>query len=341
MSDSNTLTRRDFILKALLFTGGGLAAGGGAAYAKGRWDASQAVAQAQSADLQAQASNLEEQAALLQQSLSASQASVAEFQAQLGTALTKNAELQNALTEKKTEVDTVNLSLAEAQTKIANLQELVGMFDRLEAGDFDALLLNGLAAAATGFAGLLGLSGLVGDGIRIGRALFDSFEQKFPDYRAGIDWLKAQIDSLNARINAVETAIGQAISSLDPLTSRMRQLVAYILDHLPFGIGQSVTNALTAIDDLYGFLPDTITGSQQKIVDKLSEPFGTNEKSLSRALLQPVREKTFTASEKLVVHSKALSETYLHQLQDPTLTAIDARTEVWKEIKTFREANQL
>ena len=341
MSDSNNLTRRDFILKALLFTGGGLAAGGGAAYAKSRWDTAQANAEAQSAALQAQASNSEEQAALLQQSLSASQANVAEFQAQLGTALTKNAELQNALTEKQTEVDTLNVSLSESQTKIANLEQLVALFDKLESGDFDSLLLNGLAAAATGFAGLLGLSGLVGDGIRLGRALFDSFELKFPDYRAGIDWLKAQIDSLNARIAAVETAIGQAISSLDPLTSRMRQLVAYILDHLPFGIGQSVTNALTAIDDLYGSLPDTITGSQQKIVDKLAEPFGTNEKSLSRALLQPVREKAFTASEKLVVHSKTLSNTYMHQLQDPTLLAIHARTEVWNEIKTFREAKQI
>ncbi len=38
---------------------------------------------------------------------------------------------------------------------------------------------------------------------------------------------------------------------------------------------ESVKNALTAIDDLYGSLPDTITGSQQKIVDKLAEPFGT------------------------------------------------------------------
>lgn len=340
MSDSNNYTRRDFILKALLFIGGGLAAGGGAAYAKRWWDTAQANAEAQSAVLQAQVSNSEEQAALLQQSFAAAQANAAEFQAQLGTALTKNAELQNALTEKQTEVDMVNTSLAEAQTKITNLQELVGMFERLEAGDFDSLLLNGLAAA-TGFAALLGLSGLVGDGIRIGRALFDSFELKFPDYRAGIDWLKAQIDSLNARIAAVETAIGQAISSLDPLTSRMRQLVSYILDHLPFGIGQSVKNALTAIDDLYGSLPDMITGSQQKIVGKLAEPFGTNEKSLSRALLQPVREKAFTASEKLVVQSKTLSNTYLRQLQDPALLAINARTEVWKEIKAFREAKQV
>ncbi len=58
-------------------------------------------------------------------------------------------------------------------------------------------------------------------------------------------------------------------------------------------------------------------------------------------MLQPVREKAFAASEKLVVQSKTLSNTYVHQLQDPALLAINARTEVWKEIKTFREANQL
>lgn len=98
---------------------------------------------------------------------------------------------------------------------------------RLEAGDFDSLLLNGLAAA-TGFAALLGLSGLVGDGIRIGRAL-----------------------------------------------------------------------------------------------------------------LQPVREKAFPVSEGLVVQSKTLSNMYLHHVQDPALLAINARAEVWKGIKAFREAKQV
>lgn len=50
------------------------------------------------------------------------------------------------------------------------------------------------------------------------------------------------------------------MKSLDPLTSRMTQLVDYILANLPFGIGQSIKITLKAINDLYQSLPPLATG---------------------------------------------------------------------------------
>ena len=339
MSDSN-VTRRDFIQRAAIFTGAGLAVGGAAAIGKELWDSTQSAAK-EAETLQVQIADSANQIALLQQSLAAAEAELAKLRPDYAQALSKNAELQNVLTGKQQETGTLRAELDIAQKRVSALSQLVALYETLEGSDFDKLLDDGLAAAVAAFAGTLGLVPLVSDGMRLARALFESFENQFPIFRGGINWLKQHLDDITASINSVEEAIAKALATLDPVTSRINQLVGYILKYLPANVGVGVKGALDAISLLYQLLPNVVTGAHDQVISMLSEPFGENDKSLSRTLINPIREKSLAPTEKLAVQMKSLNETYMRSLHGPAKQALDQRAAVLKEIADFRAANSV
>ena len=343
MNDSIPFNRRAFLQQAIIFTGAGLALGGVAAYAKDQLDAGEAVSAASAAttdSLNLQLADAANQIAILKEAMAASESALAELRPQLSATLNQNAELQNTLAQQQADADSLKAQLAEAQAVITSHKQLIDLFDKLDGIGLDDLLQGGLNSATAAFAGLLGLAPLVFDGLASARALFDSFEKQFPSFRANLDWLKSNLDALTGGVAAVEAAISQSLSSLDPALTRMTQLVIYILDHLPFGIGQSVKNALNANDSLYASLPVFITGTTANIVTTFNEPFGASERGLSKTLLQPVREKAFAPSEKLGSQVKTANDAYLKDLHIPASVALSLRAQLKKEIADFREANK-
>ena len=344
MSDSLNSDRRNFLLQAILLTGGGLIVGGAGAMATNRFTATvfgTPTAITPSLPTSTFSPQTQNQIVQLQSLLKTSQDSLAQSQAQLQQALSKNAELQNSLTEKKNEAEKLKSQLTEAQTHLEKYKKLMALFEKLDSVKFDKLVMDGLAAASAGFITVLAATPLVAAGLEIARALFDNFEKQLALFRASVDWLKSQIDSLNSNIGVVEAAIGQAVKSLDPLTSRMSQLVDYILANLPFGIGQSIKITLKAINDLYQSLPPLATGATGQVLNILIDPFSTGEKSLTHTLLKPVREKMFDPSEKMAAQFKTLYDIYLRDLHLPTRQAIEDRAKVLNDISEFRKANSL
>ena len=203
MSDSPNSDRRNFLLQAILFTGGGLIVGGAGAMATSRFTvapptAASPLLPASTASLQTQT-----QIAQLQSLLKSSQDSLAQSQTQLQQALTKNAELQNSLTEKKTEADKLRAQLTEAQTQLEKYKKLMALFEKLDSVKFDKLVMDGLTAASAGFLTVLAATPLVAAGLEIARALFDNFEKQLALFRASVEWLRSQIDSLNGSIGVV------------------------------------------------------------------------------------------------------------------------------------------
>jgi len=345
-STQSETTRRDFLQKALLFTGGGLALGGAAAYAKGQLDAATTVAAppevAASVDaISAQLAESNNQVAMLQQALTASEAALAQLRPQLNAALSQNVELQSTLTRQQADADSLRTQLADAQATLDKHKNLLALFDQLESLDFDTVLTSGLASASIGMAGLLSLSPLVAEGVKLARALFDNFEKQFPTLRASVDWLKSGLDSMNAGILTVEAAIAQAVTSLDPIASRMTQLVGYILDNLPFGIGKSVKAALDANDSLYGTLPSFVAGARTQIIAQFADPYSDTDKGLGKSMLKPIREKAFDPSDRLGAQVKTVADSFLDDLHIPATAALDKRAAIKKEIATFREANKI
>ncbi|MBI3362760.1 MAG: hypothetical protein HY023_16795 [Chloroflexi bacterium] len=150
-----------------------------------------------------------------------------------------------------------------------------------------------------------------------------------------------KLDDLGKSITAVEAAAGQAVRTLDPVASRFSQLIDYILDHLPFGLGRSIEEALTALDDLYRSLPALIAEANAQVVNVMGAPFAQDANGLGQRLLRPIRERAFDPAEQLGAQLQTLYDSFVNNLHDPVVGLLDQRAAIRKEIGAFREANQI
>jgi hypothetical protein len=339
MSDS-TVSRRDFVQKAVLFTGAGLAVGGAAAIGKSVWDSNQSSA-TELESLQSQVADSSVQIAQLQQALSLAETELNKLRPDYAALLSVNAQLQNTLTSQQQEVDTAKADLIAAQLKLEKLSKLVAMYEQLDNNSFDTLVQSGLNSAAAGFAGALGLLPLVTEGLKAAAGLLDGFEFQIPNYRSGLSWLQKRMDDMTSSISSVEKAIVQALKTLDPVTSTMTQLMNYILTWLPTNIGAGVKAALDAIDFLYASLPPVITGAHDQVIEMLTAPFADDEQGLKRTMVKPIREKALAPSEKLTQQVQSLNDTYTQSLHVPVQVALDQRSTLLKQIADFKAANQM
>lgn len=337
MSDSN-VSRRDFISKAVLFTGAGLAVGSVAAVGKNLLDQNDNGAQLESLNQQVADSTL--QISQLQGALTASDAELNDLRPKYAASLSKQAELLNIITLTQQDADTAKTSLAEAQAKIDKLNELVAMYEKLEDNySLDTLIKDGFTAASASFAGAIGMLPLVSQGIELARGLLDGLDFQIPNYRAGVSWLQKRIDDMNSSIETVEKAIAEALKTLTPVADAMSQLVGYILKYLPANIGAGVKGALDAVNFLYQSLPPVVTGTHDQVIAMLSEPFADNEKGLSQSLAKPIRERSLSQAEKLTVQVTNANDAYTNKLEIPVLVALETRAAVQKEIADFRATN--
>ncbi len=339
MSDS-TVSRRQFVQKAVILTGAGLAVGGAAALGKTVWDANQGPSP-EVQTLQSQVNDSAAQIQALQQSLAAAEAELNKIRPEYAAVLAINGQLQNSLTSQQQETDSAKTALGEAQAKVDKLNQLVSMYDKVNNDGFDSLVKDGLTTAAAGFAGALGLLPLVTDGLKIVGGLLDGFELQIPNYRAGVSWLQKRMDDMTASIASVEKSIVDALKTLDPVTSTMTQLMNYILKWLPGNIGVGVKAALDAINFLYTSLPPVITGAHDQVIEMLSAPFADDDQGLKQTLVKPIREKSLTPTGKFTEQFQSANDTFTKNLHVPALVAIDQRASQLKEIADFRTANQI
>jgi len=339
MSDSN-LSRRQFVQKAAILTGAGLAVGGAAAFGKTVWDANQGPSP-ELQTLQSQVTDSSSQIQQLQQALAAAEVELNKLRPDYAAVLAVNAQLQNSLSSQQQEMVSTKSALSDAQAKADKLAQLVAMYDQVDNNGFDTLVKDGMNTAAAGLAGALGFLPLVVDGLQVAGGLLDGFEQQIPNYRSGLSWLQKRMDDMNASIATVEKAIVQALKTLDPVTSTMTQLMNYILTWLPGNIGAGVKIALDAINGLYASLPPVIVGAHDQVIQMLTTPFADDEKGLKVTLVQPIREKSFVPTGKLTAQVQSANDTYQSSLQVPVLVEIDKRVKQRQAIADFRAANSL
>ncbi len=350
------LSRRNFLRDVLIYTGAGLALGGGAAVAADQWrsgtpGASAPLDEAAGVVVQGLQGQVDESAAqvtMLQQSLAVAESALQDARLELSTALTENANLKNDLTashstllQTQQTADGLRGQLGEAQAKLEQYRGLIALFDSLDAIPLDSAIVSGLASAAVSFGSVLGLAPLVAQGLAAARSLFTDLENQFPALRAGLDWLKERLDGLENGVATVEAAAENAVDRLDPAANRLAQLIDYILGHLPFGIGRSIKGALEAVNDVYHSLPDLILGTRGQVVNVLGEKLGEGKAGLSKTVLQPVRETAFAPAEQLVAQVETLHQTYVRDLHDPLVGALDRRNAVRQDIAAYRAANGL
>jgi hypothetical protein len=346
--DSPSSSRRRFLMRAAGMTAAGLALGGGAAWAKQRSDDADA-AEAVVRGLQAQLAAATNTNATLDVSATNLQQQLANLQNQIAALTGQNAQLSSALSAAQKESADLKTQLASAQAQVSTATDrlgkfktLMGLYDQLEGIGLDALARDGLTAVAAGLTTALGLTSLLKDGVQLAHTLLDNFEKLLPDFHDAMTWLGSQIVKFKLGLYAVETAARQTLNgALGGLTVVFGGFTGYVLDHLPFNIGNNVRATLTATQDLLVNVDETANDMSQQVLDRISKYVGDGPQNWKRTLATPLRNQTLTPAANLLSALSDANTTFTTALRDPVTAAIDQRTQIRAQIAALRAANQL
>jgi len=339
---------RRFLLKALGLSAAGLVVGGGAAWAGSKLGDATTLG-ANMTDLQSQLTTLTGAHSTLQASAQALQVQVADLQSQLGFAASQNAQLATDLSgaqAKSTDLEAQFLSaqsqLNTANTQVARSKELISLFDQLEGIGLDSAAQSGLAVVAGGLASAVGHVPTLRQGVAMARSLLDDFELTLPTFQTTLNWLGEQIVNLKVTLSAIELSAQHTLNAtIAGAAAAFGSLVSFVLDHLPFNIGQNVKTTLTNTQSLLSSLPAVIAGAEDKFLVGLGQRVGEGQKGWRQSLVKPVREQTLVPADQLLAAVEQANTQFAASLNDPVQTAIARRGALRESIAAFRAANQL
>ena len=341
-------TRRKFLLQALGLGTAGLVVGGGAAWTKSQLEAgAEAAAKAQA--LQTQLTDVANAKAALGLSVSSLQAQLASLQAQFDAVLTQNSELATSLSASQQEATALQTQLGNKQaeldvtnTQLGQAKQLINLYDLLDGVNLDSAVTRGMAAVAGGLAGSLTLGVTLQDGLaRAGAALAD-FEAALPGLQAVMAWVGEQVVKIKAGLFAIELAAQRVVTGLvTGLEAVFGGLVKFILDHLPFGIGENVSRALAATHALLVSLPAVADGLNDNVLGKISPRVTEGAQHWKHTLVEPVREQALAPTGELLNRLTETNTTFANSLHAPVQTALDQRAALRQQIAAFRAAHNL
>lgn len=241
-------------------------------------------------------------------------------------------------------VDTqADMAKATADDEIARLQGLVELYEKLERVGLDAIIQTGMAAVGLLFGGLeLGAKGLK-SGLELVEKGLSSIEKAFPTVRTGIEWVEKGVSALADGIDALQTTLGRAVDKASPITEALGDFVTFVLDKLPFGIGDNVQSVLDSLSDLVSGIPELVEGINAHLLEPLRQDwFSTEEgKGLDDALLKPLAERVFDPLEAHLGDLAGLIDAWQQKLVAPSQQALEERAAIREQIAQYKKEHGL
>ena len=340
--------RRRFLLKLIGLGAAGLAVGGGGAWAKTEWDAATNTA-ASLGDLRVQLDSVTAAKAALELSYTALQTQAGEWQSQLNAATAQNTQLATSLstvqqdnTNLQSQIAALQSTLAAANTRLTDSAALVGLYDQLDAVGLDGVVDNGLGLVTGALAALAGPAATLRGGVDGARGLLANFESVLPDFKDAMAWLGEQVVKLKVGLWAVESSAQSTMkSAVSGMAAVFGGFAGFVLDHLPFNIGEQVRNTLTAVQGVLTGTTDMTDAAADKVLLKISKHVDDGPQNWGATLVTPLRDQTLAPADAVLTAVAGADSTYTAGLKDPATAALAQRRALREQITAFRAAKSL
>jgi hypothetical protein len=344
--DDLPTARRRFMLKVLGLGAAGLAAGGAGAWVKAEFD-SASLAAASLPSLQSQLDGANAARAALELSYSALQTQAAEWQSQLTSATNQNAQLASALSTAQSEnttlqaqLETVQAALESVNARLARTGELVSLYEQLEAAGLDGIVESGMGMMTGAMAALGEPAALLAGGVASARGLLANFEAVLPDFKDAMGWLGEQVVRLKVGLWSVESSAQTTVNAaVTGLAAVFGGFVGFVLDHLPFNIGDKVRATLAAVETVLTGTGDMTDHAADRVLLRISKHVEEGPEHWTNTLVTPLRDQALAPADTVVASVASADTTYTTSLKDPATNAIAQRRAMREQIAAFRAAH--
>jgi hypothetical protein len=176
--------------------------------------------------------------------------------------------------------------------------------------------------------------------VAFARTLLADFEASLPSLADSVSWLLGQLAGLGLGLNQIEAAAQQVVTAtVTGLTAVFSGFVGFILNYLPFQIGDRATSTLTITQTVLAGLPTLITETETKIGGTLAPRLSASEAGWQHTLVRPLREKTLSPAEKILASLHDTHTLYRAQVQMPPAILLTGlgQTSILRQVGSFQE----
>jgi hypothetical protein len=236
-----------------------------------------------------------------------------------------------------TQVASTSTDLTDARAALQAADALNTLWEQLDAIGLDDLLLPALQAAVTAFSAVQTVSTTLGNGITDVQNAVDQFIKQLPGPKAGLQWLQGQVTALANNLSNLGTQVQQAVEPVQPYAQMITNFVSWVLDRLPFGIGDKAKAGMNAMNSIVGGLPATVDGINQQVMNPLIVWFGDDQvRNVYGLLLTPVTDKLLEPARDIQTQLATFTDSFQNKLVTPAQSALDQRVAIRKQIDEMR-----
>jgi hypothetical protein len=240
-------------------------------------------------------------------------------------------------------LDELDLVREAAAAEVARLEGLVDLYENLEKIGLDAILQTGMAAVALPLEAVEAGVRALKAGLEWAEEALLSVAAALPTARESLRWLEDRVEGLAAGITSVEETVGQALDRAtdNAVGEALEDLTGWILDHLPFGLGDRIRGVLSAIVVLITSVDSLVADINTRLLEPLEQRwFSTEEdEGLGALLLEPLVERVLDPLEAHLGDLAVLTDKWQAELRAPAERALAERAQVRAEIDRYRRAH--
>jgi hypothetical protein len=228
-----------------------------------------------------------------------------------------------------------------ASADLARLQGLVDLYEGLEKVGLDAILETGMLAMALPLAAVEAGARLLKQGLEWAEEGLLALSEALPTARESLTWLERQVSALAAAIETLQAAIGRALDRAmdNPIGHALQEFSAWVLDHLPFGLGDRIGQVLDGLVTVITGVDELVEGVNTRLLEPLDRKWFSagEEEGLNASLVNPLVTRVLDPLEAHLDDLSTLADTWQAKVMAPTQEALAERARIRTEISRYKE----
>ncbi len=232
------------------------------------------------------------------------------------------------------------LSRTDLEDELNKLRALVGLYEQLERFGLDTLISNGMGIIRGALDTVKAGVGLIRNGIGAAENALKAFLAFVDTLRGAVNGVAQILNDLTQKFQAAEGVVTAALGNAAPLAQSIGDFFNSVLGLIPFGVGDNMRRALTALTDLIRAIPASIEAVTTQVFKPLRDWFfpATGEPLVRTNLVNPIINNVLEPNKKLLADLETLLQKWENDFTKPVQSALDDRARVRKQIVALKES---
>ncbi|MDE3091204.1 MAG: hypothetical protein KGJ80_17690 [Chloroflexota bacterium] len=231
------------------------------------------------------------------------------------------------------------LTTAQYELELTKLRALVALYEQLERVGLDAILATGMNIVRGALDAVKGGVNLLRDGVAAAETALRNFQALLDTLRGAATGVGQVLDDLSNKFHAAEGIVVAVLGTALPLAESIAGFFKTLLDKIPFGIGDDIRRAVSALTDLIRAIPTTIDTLTNQLLKPLRDAFFpvSGDPAVKANLIDPIARNVLEPLKKMLTDIETMLGHWENDLTTPVQAALADRQKIREQIAAYKK----